>query len=89
MVTNNVATLISNMTHIQPQHLSQCFWPQQLMQRKIDMLKIVGMPNAFIQIIIENEEDKFILRMWGIMADIMIITYPYIYHKYITINKKG
>ena len=53
------------------------------------MLKIVGMPNAFIQIIIENEEDKFILRMWGIMADIMIITYPYIYHKYITINKKG
>ena len=55
-------------------------------ERYVDMIDI---PNAFIQTRIKNDEDKVVLRLRGKLADLLIKTAPEIYHKHISINRKG
>ena len=50
---------------------------------------VIYIPNSFIQTRIQNNEDKVILRLRGKLADLLIKTAPEIYHKHITINRKG
>ena len=46
-------------------------------------------PNAFRQIRIKNNKDKFVLRLRGKLSDLLIKKVPEIYRKHITINRKG
>ena len=50
---------------------------------------VIDIPNSFIQIRINNDEDKVVLRLRGKLADLLIKTAPEIYRKHITINRKG
>ena len=50
---------------------------------------VINIPNAFIQTRIHNDEDKVVLRLRGKLADLLIKTAPYIYRKYIKMNRKG
>ena len=50
---------------------------------------VIDIPNAFIQTIIKNNKDKFVLRLRGKLTDLLIKTAPEIYCKHIAINRKG
>ena len=50
---------------------------------------VIDILNAFIQTRIKDDKDKFVLRLRGKLADILIKTAPEIYLKHITINRKG
>ena len=50
---------------------------------------IIGIPNTLTQKIIEDEEDKVIIFTRGNIAELLTMTASYIYHKYITVEKKG
>ena len=45
--------------------------------------------NAFVTTLIENEEDKFIMRLRGRLTELMPATAPEIYKQYFTIDRKG
>jgi hypothetical protein len=35
-------------------------------------MAIVDIPNAFIQTVVEDDEDKVVMRIWGHMADVLV-----------------
>ena len=50
---------------------------------------VIVILNTFIQTRIKNDEDKFVLRLRGKLANLLIKTVPEIYRKQITIKRKG
>ena len=49
----------------------------------------INLPNAFIQMCLEDDEDKIILHVHGKLAELLVMVEPEIYSKYVTINSKG
>ena len=52
-------------------------------------MAIIDIPNAFIQTRIENEKDMAILRIRGVLVDMLLKIAPDVYGPYVTIDKKG
>ncbi len=50
---------------------------------------IIDIPNAFIQTRVEDEEDMAIIKICGVLVDILVQIAPDIYKSYITTDKKG
>ena len=50
---------------------------------------VVDIPNAFIQTKIEDEEDMAIIKIRGILVDILVEIAPDVYKPYVTTDKKG
>ena len=52
-------------------------------------LVVIDIPNAFIQTRIEKEEDMAIIKIRGILVDILLEIAPLVYGPYVTTDKKG
>jgi hypothetical protein len=50
---------------------------------------IIDIPNAFIQTRVEDEEDMAIIKICGVLVDILVQIAPDVYKSYITTDKKG
>ena len=50
---------------------------------------VLDIPNAFIQTRVEREKDKAIVRIRGLVADMLVEIAPEVYSQYITKDKKG
>ena len=50
---------------------------------------IIDIPNAFVQTIIEDDNDIVIMRLREKLAKLMAATAPEIYRKHVTINRNG
>ena len=50
---------------------------------------VVDIPNAFIQTRIEDEQDMAIIKIRGILVDMLLDIAPNIYSPYVTMDKKG
>ena len=49
----------------------------------------IDIPNAFIQTKIENEKDRVIIRISGVLVDMLLKIAPGVYDEYVTIDKRG
>jgi hypothetical protein len=50
---------------------------------------IVDIPNAFIQTVMENNEDKVVMRIRGHMVDVLMKVAPRVYSPYVSTDKQG
>jgi hypothetical protein len=50
---------------------------------------VIDIPNPFIQTRVEDEEDMAIIKIRGVLLDILVQIAPNIYKSYVTTNKKG
>ena len=50
---------------------------------------VIDIPNAFIQTRVKHEKDMAIIKIRGILVDILIAIAPDIYKPYVTVDKKG
>ncbi len=50
---------------------------------------ILDIPNAFIQTRVEREKDRAIVRITGLVADMLVKIAPEVYSKYVTKDKRG
>jgi hypothetical protein len=50
---------------------------------------IVDIPNAFIQTVMENNEDKVVMRIRGHMVDVLVKVAPRVYGPYVSTDKQG
>ena len=50
---------------------------------------VVDIPNAFIQTVVEDEKDKVVIRIRGMMVDVLCKIAPEVYEPYVTYDKKG
>ncbi len=50
---------------------------------------IVDIPNAFIQTIVEDDEENIVMRIRGHMVDVLIKVAPKVYGPYIKADKQG
>jgi hypothetical protein len=50
---------------------------------------IVGIPNTFVQTIVEDEKDKALICIRGPLVDILVSITPRVYGPYVTVGKKG
>jgi hypothetical protein len=50
---------------------------------------IVDIPNTFIQTVVENDEDKVVMRIRGHMVDVLVKVAPRVYGLYVSTNKQG
>jgi hypothetical protein len=50
---------------------------------------ITDIPNAFIQMQVEDKEDMAIIKIHGVLVDILIQIAPDVYKSYVTTDKKG
>jgi hypothetical protein len=50
---------------------------------------IVDIPNAFIQMVVKNNEDKVVMRIRGHMVDVLVKVAPRVYGPYVSTNKQG
>jgi hypothetical protein len=50
---------------------------------------IVDIPNAFIQMVVEDDEDKVIMRIRGHMVDVLVKVAPRVYGPYVLTDKQG
>lgn len=50
---------------------------------------VVDIPNAFIQTRVENDKDKVIIRLRGVLVEILLEIAPEVYKPYVTTDKKG
>ncbi len=57
--------------------------------QEIHDITIVDIPNAFIQTVMENNEDKVIMRIRGHMVDVLVKVAPRVYGPYVLSNKQG
>jgi hypothetical protein len=53
------------------------------------VIAIVDILNAFIQTIVENIEDKVVMRIRGHMVDVFVKVAPRVYGPYVSTNKQG
>jgi hypothetical protein len=52
-------------------------------------IAIVDIPNAFIQTVVEDNEDKVIMRIREHMVDVLVKVAPSVYGPYVSTNKQG
>ena len=52
-------------------------------------VKVIDIPNAFVQTVIEDEKDKFIVQIRGELIDILCRLAPEVYGPFITVDKHG
>ena len=57
--------------------------------RKTRDVAVIDIPNAFVQTVIEEEKDKFIMRLHGDVVDILCKLAPTVYAQFITMDKRG
>jgi hypothetical protein len=50
---------------------------------------VIDIPNAFIQTRVEDEGDMAIIKICGVLVDILVKIAPDIYKSYVTTDKKG
>ena len=50
---------------------------------------IIDIPNAFIQTKVEDEKDQVLIRVRGILADMLVEIAPDVYGPYVSTDKKG
>jgi hypothetical protein len=50
---------------------------------------VIDIPNAFIQTRIENEKDMLIIKIRGLLVDMLVEIAPDIYKAYVTTDRKG
>jgi hypothetical protein len=50
---------------------------------------VVDIPNAFIQTQVEDERDMAIIKICGVLVDILVQIAPEVYKSYVTTDKKG
>jgi hypothetical protein len=50
---------------------------------------VIDIPNAFIQTQVEDEGDVAIIKVRGVLVDILVKIAPDVYKSYITTDKKG
>ncbi len=50
---------------------------------------IVDIPNAFIQMVMENDEDKVVMRIGGHMVDVLVKVAPRVYGPYVSTDKQS
>ena len=50
---------------------------------------VLDIPNAFIQTRIENPKDMAIIKVRGVLVDILVEIAPGVYKSYVTVDKKG
>jgi hypothetical protein len=50
---------------------------------------VIDIPNAFIQTRVEDEGDMAIIKIRGVLVDILVKIAPDVYKSYITTDKKG
>ncbi len=50
---------------------------------------IVDIPNAFIQTVMEDGEDKVVMRIRGHMVNVLVKVAPRVYGPYVSTNKQG
>ena len=52
-------------------------------------LAIVNIPNAFIQTVVENNEDKIIMRIRGHMVNVLVNVASKVYGPFVSTDKQG
>ena len=50
---------------------------------------IVDIPNAFVQTVVEEKSKRFIIRIRGMLVDMLLKIAPEVCQSYVTIDKKG
>jgi hypothetical protein len=50
---------------------------------------IIDIPNAFIQTVVEDKSKRVIIRIRGMLVDILVKIAPEVYKSYVTVDKKG
>jgi hypothetical protein len=50
---------------------------------------VIDIPNAFIQTQIENEKDMAVIKICGVLVDMLMKIAPDVYGPYVTTDKKG
>jgi hypothetical protein len=50
---------------------------------------LVDIPNAFIQMVVENNEDKVVMRIRGHMVDVLLKVAPSVYGPYVLTDMQG
>jgi len=50
---------------------------------------MVDIPNAFIQTVVEDDKDKAVIRIRGMVVDMLLKIAPEVYSPYVTYDKKG
>jgi hypothetical protein len=50
---------------------------------------VINIPNAFIQTRVEDEKDMAIIKLRGVLVDILVAIAPNVYKSYATTDKKG
>ncbi len=50
---------------------------------------IVDIPNGFIQTVVEDDEDKFVMRIRGHIVDVLVMVAPKVYSPYVSTDKQG
>ena len=50
---------------------------------------MIDIPNAFIQTRVEDEKDMAIIKIRGILVDILVDLAPDVYREFVTTDKKG
>lgn len=52
-------------------------------------LAVVDIPNAFIQMVVEDNKDKVVIHIWGMMVHVLCKIAPDVYKLYVTFDKRG
>jgi hypothetical protein len=52
-------------------------------------ITIVDILNTFIQMVVENDEDKVVMRISGHMVDVLVKVAPRVYDPYVSTDKQG
>jgi hypothetical protein len=50
---------------------------------------VINIPNAFVQTCVEDEKDMAIIKLCGVLVDILVEMAPDFYKSYSTTDKKG
>ncbi len=50
---------------------------------------IVDIPNAFVQTVVKDEQDKALICICGPFFDILVSIAPNVYRSYVTVRKNG
>ena len=50
---------------------------------------MIDNPNAFIQTRVEDEKDMAIIKIRGVLVDILVKLAPDVYREFVTTDKKG
>ena len=52
-------------------------------------IAVIDIPNAFIQTRVEDKKDMAVIRIRGILVDMLVDITPEVYAPYVTTDKKG